>query len=387
MIFIEGVCMQRIFKSLALIGLLGFSLTQTSCTKKDENEIVIGHFGSMTGSEATFGTSTDEGIRLAVEETNAKGGVKGKKIRLVTMDNQGKAEEAASVVTRLIEKEKVIALLGEVASSRSLAAAPIAQKRKIPMVTPSSTNPKVTEVGDYIFRTCFIDPFQGTVMAKFATETLKIKKVAILRDVKSDYSVGLADYFVLKFKELGGEVVADVSYQSQDVDFKGQLTQIKSKSPEAIFIPGYYTEVGLIARQAREIGLKIPLMGGDGWDSPKLSEIGQTAVDGGYFSNHYSSETTDPVSVEFVKRFKTKYGRNPDGLSAASYDATMVLIDSLNRATALTSEALRNALAQTANFAGVTGKISINEQRNAVKSAVVVQVSGAINKYVTTINP
>lgn len=359
----------------------------TACTKKNSNEIAIGHFASMTGSEATFGISTDEGLRLAFDEINAAGGIKGKKIKLITMDDQGKAEEAAAVVNRLIEQEKVIAIMGEVASSRSLAAAPIAQAKKIPMLTPSSTNPKVTEVGDFIFRGCFIDPFQGTVMAKFAWENMKFKKVAIFRDVKSDYSVGLADFFAAKFKELGGEIVADASYQSQDVDFKAQLTQIKSKNPDAIMIPGYYTEVGLIARQARELGFKGALLGGDGWDSPKLSEIGGTAIDGGYFSNHYSTESKDPVAVEFLKKFQAKYNKMPDGLSSVAYDSAKMLAQAIQNAPEMTSVAIRNELAKIKEFQGATGKISMDEKRNAVKSAVVVQVQGKENKYVTTVNP
>lgn len=372
-------------KNVVLVLCLGLMLQ--ACTKKSTNEIVIGQYGSMTGSEATFGISTDEGVRLAIDEANAAGGVKGKKIRLVTMDNQGKAEEAAAVVTRLIEQEKVVALLGEVASSRSLAAGPIAQMRKIPMITPSSTNPKVTEVGDFVFRVCFIDPFQGTVMAKFATETLKIKKVALLRDMKSDYSVGLADFFTQKFKELGGEIIADASYQSGDVDFKAQLTQIKSKSPDGIFIPGYYTEVGLIARQARELGIKAVFMGGDGWDSEKLSEIGQDAINGGYFSNHYSNESTDPVAVDYAKKFQEKYKKSPDGLSAAGYDAAKILVKALESAAEISPKGIRDELAKIKDYPGVTGKITIDEKRNATKSAVVVQVQGKVNKYVTTINP
>ncbi len=359
----------------------------TGCTKKSGNEIVIGHFGSMTGSEATFGQSTDEGIRLAIEETNAAGGIKGKKIRLITMDDQGKAEEAASVVTRLIEQEKVVALLGEVASGRSLAAAPIAQNKKIPMLTPSSTNPKVTEVGNFIFRACFIDPFQGTVMAKFAFNELKLKKVAIFRDVKSDYSVGLADFFVKTFKELGGEIVGDASYQSQDVDFKAQLTQLKSLKPEGLFIPGYYTEVGLIARQARELGIKAVMLGGDGWDSPKLYEIGKDAINGSYFSNHYSTESTDPAAVEFLKKFKAKYNKSPDGLSSVAYDATRILMKAMESTTEINALAIRDQLASIKEFMGATGKISIDANRNAVKSAVVVQVHGTENKFVTTVNP
>lgn len=357
------------------------------CTKKNKNEIVIGHFGSMTGAEATFGKSTDEGIRLAVEQINAAGGIHGKQVRLVTMDNQGKAEEAAAVATRLIEQEKVAALLGEVASSRSLAVAPIAQKKKIPMITPSSTNPRVTEMGDYIFRTCFIDPFQGLVMAKFAYENLKLRRVAVLRAVNSDYSMGLSKVFVEQFTKLGGQIVADTSYQSQDVDFKAQLTQIKSAKPEGIFIPGYYTEIGLIARQAAELGMKVPLMGGDGWDSPKLFEIGQEAVNGGYFSNHYSNESQDPVAVNFLATFKARFNKSPDGLSAASYDAAGVLFAAMKNAPDMKAESIRAAIAATKDYPGVTGTITINEQRNAVKSAVVVQVQGTTNKYITTINP
>ncbi len=359
-----------------------------SCTKKmNPNEIRIGQFASMTGSEATFGISTDEGIRLFLDEVNQKGGVKGKKIKLITMDNQGKPEEAAAVATRLIEQEKVLALLGEVASSRSLAAAPIAQLKKIPMISPSSTNPKVTEVGDYIFRVCFIDPFQGRVMARFANENLKLKKVAILRDLKSDYSIGLADFFVATHKEYGGSVVADLSYQSGDVDFKAQLTQIKSQLPDALYIPGYYTEVGLIARQAREVALKAVLMGGDGWDSEKLFEIGGESIEGAYFSNHYSNESTLPEVINFVQAYKSKYQKAPDGLAAQGYDAAGVLVKAISEAKDFTTKSIREELAKIKNYQGVTGMITIDQNRNAMKSAVVVQVSGKINKYVTTINP
>ncbi|MCE3009107.1 MAG: ABC transporter substrate-binding protein [Proteobacteria bacterium] len=375
------------WKKLIVASLVSSFALTSGCTKKNSNEIVVGHFGSMTGSDATFGQSTDDGIRLAIDQANAAGGVNGKKIKLITMDTQGKSEEAASVVTRLIEQEKVVAVLGEVASTRSLAAAPIAQAKKIPMITPSSTNPKVTEVGDYVFRVCFIDPFQGTVMAKFAVENLKAKKVAILREVSSDYSMGLSDFFIAKFKELGGEIVADASYQNQDKDFKAQLTQIKSKNPEAIFVPGYYTQVGLIARQARELGIKAPLMGGDGWDSSKLFEIGGEAVNGGYFSNHYSTDSTDPAAIEFMTKFKAKYNKSPDGLSAAGYDAAQILVAALKTLPEITPSALRDAIAKTTNFPGATGNITINEQRNATKSAVVVQVQGPTNKFITSIAP
>ena len=389
------------FKSSVLTLIATVAISTLGCThKSDQNaaggtanekasgaEILVGEFGSFTGSEATFGISTSNGIKMAFDEKNKAGGIKGKQLKLISLDNQGKAEEAASAVTRLITQNGVIAVLGEVASSRSLAAAPIAQQNKIPMISPSSTNPKVTEVGDYIFRVCFIDPFQGTVMAKFASENLKAKKVAILRDVKSDYSVGLADYFIKKFKELGGEVVSDQSYQSGEMDFKAQLTQIKAAKPDAVFVPGYYTEVGLIARQARQLGLNAPLMGGDGWDSSKLYEIGGTAINGNYFSNHYTTESTEPVVVDFIKRYKERYGDTPDGLAALGYDAAKVLIEAMERAPELKPSMIRDEIAKTKDLVGVTGKITIDAQRNAVKPAVVVKVDGNVNRFVTTIAP
>lgn len=380
--------MKKILAAVALVIPLIAGLAQVGCTKKvDENIILVGEYGSMTGGEATFGVSTNKGVRLAIEEFNSAGGVKGKTIKLITLDDQGKAEEAASVVTRLITQEKVVALIGEVASGRSLAAGPIAQKNGIPMISPSSTNPKVTEIGDNIFRVCFIDPFQGTVMAKFTSENLKLKKVAILRDVNSPYSVGLADFYASKFKELGGQIVTDQSYSTGDIDFKAQLTQIRSTNPEAIFIPGYYTEVGLIARQARQLGIKVPMMGGDGWDSSKLAEIGGEAINGSYFSNHYTTESQDPAVIDFNKKFKAKYNEVPDGLAAMGYDAAKVLIEAIKRAPEYTAKMIRDEIAKTKDFAGVTGKITLNEKRDAVKSAVVVQVNGATNKFVTTINP
>lgn len=367
---------------LAVVAVFG-----VGCTKKvaNENEILIGEVGSLTGSEATFGISNKQGLALAIEEINAAGGVKGKTLKVITLDDQSKPEEAAIAVNKLITQNKVTAILGEVASSRSLAMAPIAQKAKVPMVTPSSTNPKVTEQGDYIFRVCFIDPFQGTVMAKFAHEKLKAKKVAILRDVKNDYSVGLADFFAETFKKSGGEIVIDQSYSAGDIDFKAQLTSIKGKAPDAIFVPGYYTEVGLIARQARELSLNVPMLGGDGWDSPKLFEIGGSALNGSYFSNHYSVEDKAPHVQSFIANFKKKYGAVPDGLAAMGYDAALVLADAMKRTQNLTGEEIRNELAKTKDFQGVTGKITIDEKRNAIKSAVVLKVDNGDFKYQTTI--
>jgi len=374
---------------------LGFAiglsvLTTFGCTKKSDtaanNEIVIGEYGSMTGNEATFGQSTDKGIRLAIDEKNAAGGVKGKHIRLVVEDNQGKQDETAAVVRKLITRDKIIALLGEVASNRSLIAAPIAQQAQIPMITPSSTNPDVTKVGDYVFRVCFIDPFQGSVMARFTHDNLKLKKIAILKDLKSDYSLGLAEFFTKKFKELGGEIVGEATFQNGDTDFKAQLTQIRGEQPDGIFIPAYYTEVGLIARQAKQLGIKAVLLGGDGWDSPKLFEIGESAIEGAYFSNHYTTESSVPATQEFIKKYKTKFNEIPDGLGAMGYDAAQVLIAAMEKAPELTPAAIRTAIAQTKDFPGSTGTITLNSERNPDKEAFIVQVKGKGLKFVTTIS-
>jgi branched-chain amino acid transport system substrate-binding protein len=354
------------------------------------DKIWFGHVGAMTGQEATFGDSTDKGVKLAIEELNSKGGVKGKQLDLKTYDDQGKPEEAALAATRLITQDKITVLLGEVASSRSLAMAPIADANKVPHITPSSTNPKVTKDGDktrpFVFRVCFIDPFQGTVMAKFATER-GVKKVAILRDVGNAYSVGLADYFLSKFKELGGTIVNDQSYKAGDQDFKAQLTAIKAKAPEAIYVPGYYTDAALIARQARELGIKVPLMGGDGWDSAKLFEIGGQAIEGSFYSNHYSPDDPSPRIQDFIKRYKARFGAVPDSMAATGYDAAMVAADGISRAKALTGESIAEAIAATKDYPGVTGVITLDQDHNAVKPAVVLEVKGGKGVWVATVVP
>ncbi len=356
------------------------------CQNKSD-KIVVGNFGSMTGAEATFGISTRDGIILAVEEWNKAGGVLGKQIELKAYDNQGKPEEARLSVDKLITVDNVVAVLGEVASTRSLAGAPVAQQNKVPMISPSSTNPAVTQKGDYIFRVCFIDPFQGEVMAKFAFNNLGLKKAGILRDSKSDYSMGLANYFIKTFTALGGEIVGDEKFVSGDVDFKAQLTNLKSKNPQFLYIPGYYTEVGLIARQAREQGLKVPLMGGDGWDSDKLTEIGGESVDGSYFSNHYTQEDPRPEVQNFIKNYQARFGTKPDALAASGYDAARILFEAIKTAQSVEGPKIRDALASTKEFNGVTGIITINPQRDATKSAVVLQVKGKEFKYVATVNP
>ncbi len=309
--------MRRLLGAIVFVGLC---LGLTSCGKK-AGEIVIGEYGSLTGPTATFGKSTNKGIAMAVQQANEAGGVAGATLRVITEDDQGRPEEAATAVNKLISQDQVIAVIGEVASSNSLAGAPICQKSGVPMISPSSTSVKVTEVGDYIFRVCFIDPFQGAVMAKFAAQSLRLTRVAILRDVRSDYSIGLADVFRSTFESLGGTISADESYQQGDVDFRAPLTALIASNPQAIFVPGYYTDVGLIARQSRDLGLAVPLLGGDGWDSPKLTEIGGKAMEGCYFSNHYATDDQNPVVQEFIANYKSKYNEVPDALAALGYDA------------------------------------------------------------------
>lgn len=366
----------------AVLLAVGLLAGLSACNKKgggaSDNEILIGEFASLTGNTATFGQSSHKGIEMAIDAVNASGGVLGKKLRLIVEDDQSKPEEAQTVVTKLINKDRVVALLGEIASSNSLAAAPVAQSSRIPMVSPGSTNPRVTMVGDYIFRVCFIDPFQGQVMAKFAANTLKLKKVAILRDIKSDYSVGLANFFSEHFTKLGGEIIADESFSAGDKDFNAQLTSIKAKNPEGIFLPGYYTEVGLIARQARKLGITVTIMGGDGWDSSKLLEIGGSALNGTYYSNHYSVEDPNPILQKFAADYKARYGSKgdsiPDAMAALGYDAALILADAMKRANSSHPDSVREALAQTRGFMGVTGSITLDENRNAVKPAVVLEV-------------
>ena len=353
----------------------------------DSDEILIGEFASLTGSEATFGTSTHNGVLLAMEQVNAAGGVLGRNVRVIVEDDQGLPEQAQVVVTKLITSDKVVAVLGEVASSRTLAAAPVAQQYGIPLITPSSTNTEVTRVGDFIFRICFIDPFQGLVMAKFAANSLGVKNVAILRDIRNDYSVGLANEFIANFTSMGGTIVGDQSYSAGDTDFSAQLTSLAARNPEAIFVPGYYTDVGLIARQARQLGITAPLLGGDGWDSPLLAEIGGDAIEGSYFSNHSSMDDPSPAIQSFIADYRARFGENPSALAALGYDAANILFAAMTRAGTTEPRAVRDALAQISDFPGVTGSITIDADRNATKPAVVLQVTDGEFRWVETIEP
>jgi branched-chain amino acid transport system substrate-binding protein len=372
-----------VVRAIALSAVLGL----IACGQGGgDASILVGHVASMTGDTATFGRSTDAGMRLAIEEINAAGGVLGKPIELVTEDDRSVTEEARTAAQKLIQRDEVVALLGEIASSRSLAAGPEAQRAQVPMISPGSTNPKVTEIGDYVFRACFIDPFQGSVMARFAMDELKAKKLAILFDFKQDYSVGLAQFFRDTVAKQGGEIVADERYTSGDIEFRAQLTTIRSANPDAIFVPGYYTEVGLIAKQARELGITAPLLGGDGWDSEKTIEIGGEAVEGYYFSTHYAADSDDPHVQDFVKRYTEKYSSTPDAMAALGYDTAKILADALARAGTTEGPKLRDAIAATAGFEGVTGKISMDPQRNARKDAVVLKIEGGKFRYHRTVS-
>ena len=378
--------MKNFFTAFCLI----FSVVFTSCVEKGGNSnattdggdtIKVGVYGDLTGQTSSFGQSTINGIRLAVDEINAAGGVNGKKITLISEDDQGRPEQAKTVMSKLVNQDKVQAVLGEVASSNSLAAAPVAQEAKIPMITPSSTNPKVTEVGDYISRVCFIDPFQGSVMAKFAANTLKAKTAAIIGDVQSDYSKGLTEFFTQEFTKLGGKVVAEQKYAQTDPDFKAQLTAIRNTNPDVIYIPGYYGQVAIIAKQARELGMNMPLLGGDGWDSPELWKLGGDALKNSYISNHYSAENPAPEIQNFVKAYQAKYNVVPDSLAALAYDAAKVLADAMKRAGGTDSAKLKEAINATKDFKGVTGSITLDGSRNAIKPAVVLELNPAESKF------
>jgi len=389
---------------LPLVLSVALLASLAGCAKR-EVEIKVGEYGSLTGSTATFGISSKNGIELFVDNLNAQGGIGGKKVHVLVEDDQSKPEEAATAVNKLIAQDGVVAVLGEVASSRSLAAAPICQNSGVPMISPSSTNPRVTDIGDYIFRVCYIDPFQGMVIAKFAKETKHFTKGAIFRDNKNDYSVGLANYFTESFKGMGGTIAADEAYSEGDQDFKAQLTNIKAKKPEFIFVPGYYTEVGLIARQARELGLTVPLLGGDGWVSDRLLEIAQDALNGSYFVNHYYEKDPNPVVQGFVQNYRKRYNATPDGLAALAYDAAGVLTHAMQQLLTQDPKAfealsgppnadqkaarakLRQLIAATRDYPGVTGKISLDEHRNAVKPAVFLGIENRAYTFVATVEP
>jgi len=362
--------MKRILiASILIAGLLSACQQQGGADK-----VRIGVFMSTTGTTANFGISSVNGIKMAADEINAAGGINGKQVELLVQDDRSDASEAATIVTKFVTQDQVHAIIGEVASSRSIAAAPIAQNAKIPMLTPSSTNPEVTKKGDFIFRSCFIDPVQGAAIAQFAAKSLNAKSAAIMVDRKNDYSTGLEKVISEVFTRMGGKIVATQSYQEGDQDFNAQLTSLKGGNPEVIFVPGYYNDVGLIAKQARDKGITVPLIGGDGWDSVQLYAIGGSALNGSYFTNHYSPYDTDPKVQKFVNNYKSRYNTIPDALAATAYDAANIMFDAVKRSKSLSGPDIRDALAATQAFPGVTGTVTFNEHRDAVKPIVMIEI-------------
>jgi len=350
--------------------------------------IKLGEYASLTGKEAGFGQTSHQGVVLALEEINVAGGVLGRKLELVYEDNQTKPGESATVVKKLISRDKVVALIGEVSSGRSLEAAPIAQAAKIPMGAPASTNPKVTQTGNYIFRVCYIDSYQGTVMARFAKEDLKARRVAILSSVSNAYSLGLAKFFKDTFIPEGGEVVTEKNFSEGDKDFRAQLTAVKAAGVDAVFVPGYYTESALIVRQARDLGLTLPFFGGDGWEDEQLLKIGGEALNGCYYSTHFSAENTDPIVAAFTAKYKARWNNEaPGAFSALGYDAVYVIVDAIRRAGTTDGPALRDALAATKDFPGISGVTTINKDRNASKAATIIVVRDGKARFHKTVAP
>jgi branched-chain amino acid transport system substrate-binding protein len=350
--------------------------------------IKIGYYGDLSGPTFNFGESAKNGVLMAVEELNQAGGINGHRIDLVIEDDQGSPERAAARAGKLIDHDKVIAVIAGGTSGNSRAGAPKAQVAKIPLISPSATDPAVTQIGDYIFRACFIDTFQGEVMAKFAFNTLKAQKAAILLDFNSPYSRGLSDFFELSFTRLGGQIVNKQLYTITDGDFRGQLNSIRLSDPDVIYVPGYYGNIAFIAKQARQMGITQALLGGDGWDAPELWDLGGDALNGSYISNHYSAEDPSAAIQQFVRDYKLRYGNlTPDAHAALAYDAMRVLADAIKRAGSTEGPKLRNALAETKNFSGVTGLITINDERNAIKPAVILKLLDRKYVYQETIQP
>jgi len=371
-----------------LLLITASALLSGGCGPGASDTIKIGEYASLTGKEAGFGQSSHRGTLLAIEELNAAGGILGRQLELITEDNQTKPGESATVAKKLISRDRVVALLGEVASGRSLEAAPIAQAARIPMIAPAATNPKVTETGDYIFRVCFIDPFQGTAMAKFALETLGVKKVAIASSVSSAYSVGLAQFFKETFAAGGGTIVGEQKFSEGDKDFRAQLTAIRASGAEAVFVPAYYTEAALLIRQARELGLTVPFLGGDGWEAPQLLEIGGEALNGCYYSTHFSAEDTSPDAAEFVRRYRSRWnGETPGAFAALGYDSVKVLVEAIRRAGTTDGPALRDALASIKDFPGATGATTINAQRDATKPAAIIAIRDGKMGFLKSVAP
>ncbi len=373
----------RLLATLALLATVAAPLLAAA-----NDPIKVGHYGSLTGKDAAFGVATGKGVRLAIEEINAQGGVLGRKLEYLVEDIQSKQGESATAVKKLISRDKVTVMIGANASANSLEAAPICQNAKIPMMAISSTNERVTTIGDYIFRICFIDPFQGAVLAKFAHGSLKAKRVALLTATNSPYSVGLSAVMRERFTALGGEIVAEQKYAEGDKDFRAQLTAIRTARPDVIAATGFYSEAALICIQARSLGLNIPLIGGDGWEAPQLTELGGKAVEGTYYCTYFSADNHAPEVQAFVKRYQARWNNEkPEGVAALGYDAMFVIADAMKRSGATEGPKLRDAIAATKNFAGVTGKTTIDAKRNSEKAAVMLTVKNGRTEFFEQVVP
>lgn len=374
-------------KTVLLLVILPLLLA-TTCTRAPR-EIPVGVILPLTGTTAGYGESCLQGIKMAVEDINVKG-IKGQRIALRIEDNQGEDDLAAQAATRLIKQSKVVAILGPTESSSALEAARVAQKLGVPLLTPSATNPGVTEVGNYISRICYVDPFQGEVMANFAFRSLGLRKAAVVIDSSMDYSRGLAEFFTRKFEKSGGTIVSREYYNEGATTFTDLIAALLKAKPEIVFIPGYYSEVGLFLQAAQDAGLKSVFLGGDGWDSPQLFELAGKALsvpNRCYICSHFSPEDPDTMVQTFDRRYRAKYDDTPDASGALGYDATMVLADAFRRALGINREAVRDAINSTYHFPGVTGLISLDEKRNAVKSAVVLKSQGGRFVFLEKINP
>ena len=361
--------------------------------KKADNVIKVGVVSEMTGGNATYGNSIVNGMKLAAKEINDAGGVMNKKIELVVADSKSEAAEAANAMTKLISQDKVPVVTGLFSSSSGIAASGVSEAAKIPFLAVGTTNPDVTTNKDgstkpNTFRMCFIDPFQGTVGANFVLNELKLKKAAIYVDNSSDYSKGLSAFFKESFVKGGGQIVTEEAYLQKDTDFKAVLTKIKATNPEVIYAPGYYEEIGKIVKQARELGITCPVVGGDGWDSPKMQEIaGKEALNNTFFTNHYSSDADTPESKKFVAAFEKEYKQRPDACGVLGYDSMKLVADAIKRAGAVDSAKIAAALAATKNFKAVTGETSLNEKHDAVKSAVIIEFKDGKQAFRATVKP
>jgi branched-chain amino acid transport system substrate-binding protein len=371
-----------------LTFLFACAVAATTSSAATSDPIRIGHYASLTGKDAAFGVATRKGVLLAVEELNAKGGVLGRKLEYLVEDIQSKQGESSTAVKKLISRDKVVAVIGANASANSLEAAPICQQAKIPMMAISSTSPEVTKKGDYIFRICFIDPFQGAVLAKFAHSSLKAKRVALLTSTNSPYSVGLSAVLRERFSALGGEVVAEQKFSEGDKDFRAQLTAIRAAKPDVIAATGFYTEAALICRQARSLGLDVPVIGGDGWEAPQLTELGGKAVEGTYYSTYFSPDNKAPEVQSFVQRYQARWNNEkPEGVSALGYDAMYLIAAAMERTGTTENAKLRDAIAATKDFPGVTGHTTIDEHRNSSKPAVMITVKNGRTEFFEAVKP